>query len=320
MGSRYMSTRRQNKVQTRIAQLTQAFRGCNLICALTLLLVSGLTEAVQPALPSISPKAEDLSRVMISTNRPTTKKVAFEALDDSMNATDRILAAYARRAGDPDVLTVGGKTDKALLAANRKLASRKGDLLLVGRTGGKVFQFRDGYSSGGYNASGGGSTYRYGGPLGTSGYHKVDAFAGRDPPGAFLVNPENGSALYVRPESDLVSISTDQKMLAVMNNGLASPFSILVALFDHRGYSIHLQCQSHMDGGIRQRIIPFFKGWHRNSKGGFDLVLLVQRLDDDPSPRFEAVPVRFSYRDSEWHVFVNDPQRFTRSTRVTCWQ
>ncbi|MEI6415736.1 MAG: hypothetical protein WCP34_15960 [Pseudomonadota bacterium] len=287
---------------------------------LLLLFVGGVTGAAQPALPSLSPKAEDLSRAMISTHRPTTTTVAFEALDNSMDATDRILAAHARRAGDADVLTVGGKADKALLSAHRNMANRKGKVLSVGRPNGKGFQFRDGYAPGGYKTEGGGSTFVYAGPLGTSGYHKVDTFSGRDPPGSFLVNPENGAALYVRPEADLVSISTDQKMLAVMNNGLDSPFSILIALFDQRGYSIHLQCQSHMDGGIRQRIIPFFKGWHRNSRGGFDLVLLTQRLDDDPSPRFEAVPVRFSFRDGEWHVYVNDPARFTRSTRLTCWQ
>lgn len=291
-----------------------------LLGVLLLLCVGGMAGAAQPALPSLSPNAEDLSKALISTHRPAKKKVTFEALDNSMDATDRILSAYARRAGDADVLTVGGKSDKALLAAHRNIAQRKGSVLLVGRPHKTVFQFRDGYPRGGNKTEGIGSSFVYAGPLGTSGYHKVDAFSRHEPPGAYLVNPENGVALYVRPESDLVSISADQKMLAVMNNGPASPFSILIALFDPRGYSIHLQCQSHIDGGVRQRIIPFFKGWQRNAQGGFDLVLLVQRLDDELTPRFEAVPVRFSFRDAEWHVYVNDPPRFTRSTRLTCWQ
>lgn len=291
-----------------------------LLVVLYLLSTSIMAGPIQPAMPGQSPKAEDLSRVLIATTRSTTKKLTFETLDNSMDVMDRILSSYARRLGDPDVLSAGGRADKAQISANRKLVSRKGNLLVIGRPKGKQFQFRDGPAPGGYRREGTRDTFAYAGPLGTSGYHKVDAFSEHNARGFYLLNPENSAALFVHSESDLVSISTDQKNLMVMNHGLTSPFSLLVAVFDEHGVKIDLHCQSHVDGGIRQRIIPFFKGWHRTSKAGFDVVLLVQKLDDDPTPRFEAIPVRFNLKDSEWHVFVPDPQRFTRSTKVTCWQ
>ncbi|MBP6278167.1 MAG: hypothetical protein KA388_00105 [Rhodocyclaceae bacterium] len=265
--------------------------------------------AIKTALPSISPKAEDFSRALIATTRSTTRKITFEALDNSMDVIDRILSASSKRVGDPDVLSVGPAKDSALISVNRKRVSRAGNLLQLGSAKGKPLKFRDGM----------GETFVYAGPIGISGYQKVDAFGSFDPKGFYLVNPEKGTAIFMRTKPELASISPDQKLLALMNNGLSSPFSILAATLSENGYSIDLQCQSHLDGGVRQRIIPFFKGWHGNAGEGFDIVLLVQRLDDDPTPRFEAMPVRFSLKDSEWHVFVPDPQRFMRMAKLTCW-
>ena len=258
----------------------------------------------------MSPKAEDFSRALLATTRPTTKKIVFETLDNSMDVIDRILSTPSRRIGDPDVFSIGGTSDKALIAANRKHVTRTGNLLQLRSGKGKSLTFRDGK----------GEAFIYAGPLGSSGYHKLDSFSGYDAKGSYLVNPEKGTAIFMRTKSDLATLSPDQKMLAVMNNGLSSPFSILAATLKDSAYAIDLQCQSHLDGGVRQRIIPFFKGWHGHAGEGFDITLLVQRLDDDPTPRFEAMPVRFSVKDSEWHVFVPDPQRFMRMAKLTCWQ
>ena len=277
---------------------------------LSICFTSATATGIKTTLPSMSPKAEDLSRALISTTRPTTRKIVFEALDNSMDVIDRILSASSKRVGDPEVLSVGAAKDSALILANRKRVSRKGNLLQLSSLKGKPLQFRDGI----------GEAFIYAGPIGISGYHKVDVFNGYDAKGFYLVNPEKATALFMRTKPDLTTLAPDQKLLALMSNGLSSPFSILAATLKDGVYGIDLQCQSHLDGGVRQRIIPFFKGWHGNAGEGFDIVLLVQRLDDDPTPRFEAMPVRFSLKDSEWHVFVPDPQRFMRMAKVTCWQ
>ncbi len=258
--------------------------------------------------------------MLISTNRPTSKRVTFEAIDNSMDVIDRILSSSSRRHGDLDVLSVGIRNEKLFIPANRKLVSRKGKVLAIGSPTSKLFQFRDVSAPTGFRRDGTGDIFSYAGSMGNSGYHKVDSFYGADAKGSFLVNPLNGTSLFVRSTTDLVTLSPHHRFLTVMNNGLNSPFSILVAALDQKGLTIDLQCQTHIDGGVRQRIIPFFKGWQGAAGDGFDVVLLAQRLDDDPAPRFEALPMRFSFKDGEWHVLVPDPQRFARATKVVCWQ
>lgn len=276
-----------------------------------------VVSAIESASAQCSPKATDLSELLTAHISSKAKPIPFEKIDNSTGVIGLMLSTYPRRPGDAEILSVGKKKDNPSMSASRHIVSREGKALVIQRKDGKPpFRFLDWATQNGPNDDAGDSeSFMYAGPLGTSGYLKVDLFYGRDAPGFFLVNPKNGDVL-LHSMSDTTSLSKDEKTLVVMNNGLNPPFSILIAALNKNGHSVDLRCQS----AGNKAIIPFFTGWHGDPHVGFDLVLFVQLSDSAPSPRYEAIPVRFSKKDSGWHVFVPDPQSFANSSALTCWQ
>jgi hypothetical protein len=267
-----------------------------------------------------SPPAVDLSQLVGAPIPKNIKEIRLEKIDNSMGIVGLMLSTYPTRQGDPGILSVDESGEKSFLATNQQIVSRTGKTLTIKRPDAEPFRFRNWERPEGHDREGDSERFSYAGPLGGSGYQKVDAYYMHDAPGSFLVNPDNGDALYVQSGEDMVSVSRDYKRLMVMNNGMNPPFGILVAGLRQQGHGIELQCQASRDKERKPKIIPFFSGWHVEPYVGFDVVLLVQQLGFESDTRYEAVPVKFNHKDSKWHVSVPEPQRFVKSTGLTCWQ
>jgi len=290
-----------------------------LLAALHFMLAANVVSAGELPSAESSPKAVNLSRLLDAPIPSNVRPIAFEQIDNSMGAIGLMLSAHPRGFGDPEVLSVGGKNDKALISANRQIVSRLGKALVIQRENGNSIRFLDWSTAGGSDHEGDSESFLYAGALGNSGYLKVDAFYGHDAPGSFLINPKSGATLFVHSGSDLVSVSKNHRTLMTMNSGLNPPFGILVVSLNEAGYDITVRCQGSGDRRTSPKIIPFFTGWHVDPFIGFDLTLMIQQLDSGTTPRYEAIPVRFSQKDSTWHVSVPEPQRFAQASRLACW-
>jgi hypothetical protein len=248
------------------------------------------------------------------------KAIRFGKIDNSTGAVGLALSSYSMRRGDPGILSYDESSEKSLLAANRQFVSRNGKSLTIKRRNGEPFRFRNWEKPEGLDHDGDSASFLYAGPLGGSGYQKVDAYFMHDAPGSFLLNPENGDVLFVQTGDDMVSISRDYKRLMEMNNGSNPHFGIVVAGLREQGHVIELRCQAGRDGNRNPKIIPFFTGWHVEPYVGFYIVLFVQQLGSGSDTRYEAVPIQFSHKNSAWHVLVPEPQWFEQSTGLSCWQ
>jgi len=268
-----------------------------------------------------SPQAVDLSGMLSLPIEVKSIGFPIEKLDNATGSVELMLASMqlSNRA-QADVLTWDKGSDQARIAAFSRVAGRSGKTLVIERRNAEPFRFVDWSRAPRSDQDGDGEAFLYAGPLGNSGYHKVDAHYQHDAPGSFLLNPESGSVLFVSTGSDVVSFSKGRNKLVVMNDGLNPPFGILVAGLNARGHEIELRCQGAADRARNSRIIPFFTGWHSAGNLGFNLVLLVQQLDSGGAPRYEAVPVRFSQNGSRWRVQVPEPERFQAGAKLTCFQ
>jgi len=269
-------------------------------------------------LPKSSPEAVNLSRLYATPIPSNARQLVFEQIDNRAGAIHVMLSAYPRRNEDPGMFSDGSGIEKMLIAANSKVVSRSGNTLVIQREQGEAFRFINSSTAGRPDFESDGNSFVYDGVLGNSGYLKVDAFYGSDAPSSFLINPKNGASLYIEG-SDLVSVSKDSKRLMIMNNGVNPPFGILMVSLNEAGYEVVVQCKDIRYKRTGSKIIPFFTGWHINPYVGFDVVLLIQQMDSGAIPRYEALPVQFSLKNSTWQVAVPDPQRFTQSSVLACW-
>jgi len=291
-----------------------------LITALLSLAVGAPIDAAQTASVQLSPYAVDLSELVRSPVPQAIKRIQFETIDNKMGSVELMLGAYPRRAGDPDILSGNKQNEASLLAANRQVAVRTGDTLTIRRKNDKNFVFRSWSKPGGVDHEGDGETFVYGGSLGNSGYQMVDAAYIHDSPGTFLLGPGGGDALFVQSGSDRVSVSKDKERLMVMTEGSYPAFGMMVVGLTPNGHRLEMRCQGSRDKLNSPKIIPFFTGWHVSPFIGFDVVLLVQQLGPEVNTRYEAIPVRFSAQNLEWHISVPEPLRFARSANLACWQ
>lgn len=277
--------------------------------------------AEPPNHPEASPPAIDLSALLNAPARVKSGSVAIDKLDDSTGAAGLMLGSLrGQNREDPDVVRWTNGSDQAQIAASPLLASRVGKTLLIKRRGAEPWRFVDWSRAPRPDADGDGETFRYAGPLGNSGYYKVDGFYEHDAPHVFLLNPESGAVLSVHTGDDHVLFSNSRNQLIVMNSGLNPPFGVVVAGLNAQGHEIELHCQAGMIRNRNARIIPYFAGWHKARSIGFDLVLLVQQPEAGAPARYEAVPVRFSQQHSRWRVQVPEPERFRANTGLACTQ
>lgn len=290
-----------------------------LFAALYFLLFAIMASAGELPSSGSSPKADDLSRFLTAPIPSNARPIAFDQIDNSVGAIGVMLSAYPRRSGDHEVLSDSEKNEKTLISVNRPVVSRLGKDLVIQVENGIAVRFQDWSIAEGTNYDGDSASFLYAGALGNSGYLIVDAFYEHDVPGTFLVNRKNGTTLSFQSD-DLKSVSKNYKMLMIMNSGLNPPFGILVTSLNELGYDVMMRCQRIGHRQDNPKIIPSFTGWHVTPFVGFDLVLLIQQPDSGSTPRYEAIPVRFSQKNSTWHIFVPEPQRFAQLSGLACWQ
>lgn len=288
-----------------------------LLAALPLLaFCSTALGANEKGLSSASPRVLNLSKLLTVPPHPKAKNIVLEALDNSTGKIPLILKHSRAPQDDQTVLSVRMADEKSLILMHRDTVNRMNKVLSIKGQNNDALKFIDWSRAETNHQDGDGETFRYAGMLANIGYHKIDVSYLHDSPGSFLVSPKTNSILYVHSD-DLASIPTNSPLLMIMNNGLNPPFGIGIINLQKAEEHMKLHCQGR--GDRKPEIIPFFKGWHVAPSIGFDVVLLVE-MTDAGSGRYEAIPIQFTQDNRQWHVFVPEPQRFTKITGISCWQ
>lgn len=286
-----------------------------LAISFTLFAISTLVYSAEEHTLSIDdPSVINLSKFV--GQRIKIRPITLEKIDDSMGAIGLMLADQPRRWGDPEIVSPKKENDdKILVSRYRETVSRLGKTLTIVRQNGSPLKFRDWFEAASKTREGDGASFRYAGILPKSNFHQIDVHYEHDSPGSFFVSAGSGKIMYAHTGSDLVSISKNGQKLLVMNDGLNPPFGIIVSALAEDGHGVELACSG--PANKKPRIIPFFKGWHIDPYTGFNVVLLVET---DEQGTYEAIPVRFSKKNSEWHVYAPNPQRFVQLVSLSCWQ
>lgn len=263
-----------------------------------------------------NPQIIDFSRLLRTGKKLKRTYIPIERINNRTGGIELILERNPLKIGDPGILYPAGKKDQeqALIRQNAQVVRRSGKDLIISTSTGSQIKFLDWSEPTTSVAEGDGESFIYAGVLRNSGFHKIDVNYEHDSPGSFLVDPSTDKILYVHG-SELASISPNNQRLFIMNDGLNPPFGIIVFLLSDKGHGVELQCTGPRTG--TPKIIPFFKGWHIKSYVGFDVVLIV---GSEKEGQYEAMPIRFSYENSKWHVFMPDPERQTKLTDFFCWQ
>lgn len=258
------------------------------------------------------PPATDLSRLLWAPLPAGAARLPVTKLE-SAGVAALMLSGVQRRGGDALVPREPGD-DAAQVAASKGAARRNGQALSIARRDGEPLRFASWKRAATPNGEGDGETYQYVGTLGASGYQRVEVHFEHDAPGSFLVNPQNGAAVFVHTGGDVVSVNRAGNRVLAMNNGLNPPFGLLVAALGPQGHRVELRCQG-ADTRF-QTIIPYFTGWHGAGAGGFDVVLLVAQAGT--AGRHEAVPIRFGFKDGQWQIQTSEPERLQAATGFGC--
>lgn len=263
-----------------------------------------------------SPRVLNLSSLLAAPPHPKAKGIALETLNNNTGQIELML----RQSEVPQdtVLSVRMADEKSLILMHRDAVNRMDKVLSIKGQNNDVFKFINWSRAETNHQDGDGETFRYAGMLANIDYHKIDVSYLHDSPGSFLVSPKTNSILYVHTGDDLASISTNPPLLMIMNNGLNPPFGIGITNLQKVEGHLELHCQGRREGS--PKIIPSFKGWHIAPWIGFNVVLLVELTDAGSNGHYEAIPVQFSQNNRQWHVFVPEPQRFTKITGISCRQ